>query len=383
MRSVAFSDSGDSTNSPCCCSDNELLSGSLLSYKGKVSPSLKLQSKPPFQLPIMHFSLIAVCGLLTAAIATPTANSKRHVVHERRERLPAHWKRSTKLHGDSSLPMRIALTQNNLDRADEFLMDIAHPESPNYGKHVCLFSISSLHSSVPRVMRTFQWSFLNISGRAVHLHYSEQSNADSEFLQWSAKQVAETFAPSQESYASVLNWLSEHGIAAERVKQSQSLSWLQFDATVSEAEDLLNTQYFEYKHATTGQAHVACEEYSLPEDIKKHIDLITPTVHFDAKVESPKKGRKLNQDEVAIVKRQTSTTGHNVQPGIGHSIGSPGSKSLPKSGGKISTIINELEHCDVSIVPDCLRALYEFPSSFPTNAKSKSAFSSELVSQVQ
>jgi tripeptidyl-peptidase-1 len=194
--------------------------------------------------------------------------------------------------------------------------------------------------------------------------------------------VAEAFAPSQESYTSVLNWLSEHGIAAERVKQSQSLSWLQFDATVSEAEDLLNTKYFEYKHAVTGQAHVACEEYSLPEDIKKHIDLVTPTVHFDAKVEGPKKGRKLSQDEVAIVKRQTSSTGQNVQPGIGHSIGSPGDKSLPKSGGKISTIINELENCDVSIVPDCLRALYEFPPYFPTNAKSKFAFSSEVVSRV-
>lgn len=123
----------------------------------------------------------------------------------------------------------------------------------------------------------------------------------------SAKQVAETFAPSQESYASVLEWLSEHGISAERVKQSQSLSWLHFDATVSEAENLLNSQYFEYKHATTGQAHVACEEYSIPEDIKKHIDFVTPTVHFDAKVEGPKKGRALNEREVAIMKRQTST----------------------------------------------------------------------------
>ena len=192
----------------------------------------------------------------------------------------------------------------------------------------------------------------------------------------SAKQVAETFAPSQESYASVLEWLSEHGISAERVKQSQSLSWLQFEVTVSEAENLLNTQYFEYKHATTGQAHVACEEYSIPEDVKEHIDFVTPTLHFDAKVEGPKKGRTLNEREVAIMKRQTSTADHNVQPGIGHSVGSPGSGSLPKSGGKISTILNELEHCDVSIVPDCLRALYLFPPDFPTNPKSTSGLSS-------
>ncbi len=88
----------------------------------------------------MHLSLLFVCSLLAAAIAALTANTKRHVVHERRERLPAHWKRSAKLHGDSNLPMRIALTQSNLDRADEFLMDVAHPESPNYGKHVCILN---------------------------------------------------------------------------------------------------------------------------------------------------------------------------------------------------------------------------------------------------
>ena len=122
----------------------------------------------------------------------------------------------------------------------------------------------------------------------------------------------------------------------------------------------------------TGQAHVACEEYSIPENIKKHIDFVTPTVHFDAKLENRKKRRSLNDDEISISKRQTSATGHNVVPGIGHSIGSPGDKSLPKSGGKISSIITELENCDVSIVPDCLRALYEFPPDFPASPKSKS-----------
>jgi tripeptidyl-peptidase I len=95
-----------------------------------------VQSQLSFQALVMHFTFIAVCTLSAAAIAAPTANSKRQVVHERRERLPARWKRSAKLHGDSYLPMRIGLTQSNLDRADEFLMDVSHPESPNYGKHV-------------------------------------------------------------------------------------------------------------------------------------------------------------------------------------------------------------------------------------------------------
>jgi tripeptidyl-peptidase-1 len=63
-----------------------------------------------------------------------------------------------------------------------------------------------------------------------------------------------------------------------------------------------------------------------------------------------------------------------VQPGIGKSIGSPSDGSLPKSGGKIpfGTVLSQLENCDVSIVPNCLRALYEFPPDFPANPKSES-----------
>lgn len=200
-------------------------------------------------------------------------------------------------------------------------MDVSHPESPNFGKH------------------------------------------------WSAKQVAETFAPSDEAVASVLEWLAESGITGDRVKQSQGLNWVHADVTVSEAESLLKTKYYKYTHGQTGQGHIACEDYSIPEDIQRHVDFVTPTVHFDAKVSSPKKRRTLEQREAS-----TSTKGHNVQPGVGHSIGSPGDASLPKDGGKVpfGTILNELENCDTSIVPDCLRALYLFPADFPANSKSKS-----------
>lgn len=272
----------------------------------------------------MHFSLLVACSLWTATIAAPAPNSKRYVVHESRSQLPSHWKKNAKLHGDSFMPLRIALTQSNLDRAHEFLMDVSHPESPNFGKH------------------------------------------------WSAKKIADTFAPSEETIASVISWLANHGITSDRVKQSQSLNWVHVNMTVSEAEQLLDTKYFEYKHSLSDESHVACDEYSIPEDIRNHIDFITPTVHFDAKIKNPKKKRDMNENEIDIAKRQTSAAGHNVQPGIGHSIGSPGDGSLPKSGGKlpIGTILNELKHCDTSIVPDCLRALYLFPPYFPANPKS-------------
>ncbi|PBP19131.1 hypothetical protein BUE80_DR010064 [Diplocarpon rosae] len=267
--------------------------------------------------------LIAFSFLVTKAISAPTTYSGRHVVHECRDRLPSQWARTSPIRVDSVLPMRIALTQRNIHKGNEFLDDVSNPESSNYGKH------------------------------------------------WSAKQVAEMFAPSDETVSSILEWLSASGITGDRVKQSQSLSWIHANVPISEAESLLKTKYHQYTHLQNGQAHVACEEYSIPESLQKHIDFVTPTVHFDTKIEPRKKRRAMHASDIATAKLQTSKVGHRVQPGVGLSIGSPDDKSLPKDRGRLpfGTIIDELEHCDVSIVPDWLRALYLFPESFAANSE--------------
>src|ERR1700712_5094993 len=99
------------------------------------------------------------------------------------------------------------------------------------------------------------------------------------------------FAPSQDSVDAVRTWLVDSGIEPNRISISKGLNWLQFDATVDEAESLLHTQYkvFEHEH---GKEHIACDEYSIPADLTQHVDFITPTVHFDAKVPNKPKMKK-------------------------------------------------------------------------------------------
>ena len=81
----------------------------------------------------MRFStLAAVAGLAVGVVASPTSN---HVVHEKRDRLPGRWGKSMKLDSTKILPMRVALKQSNLERGAEFLSDVSHPKSENYGKH--------------------------------------------------------------------------------------------------------------------------------------------------------------------------------------------------------------------------------------------------------
>ncbi|MCJ1408986.1 hypothetical protein MMC19_003063 [Ptychographa xylographoides] len=200
----------------------------------------------------------------------------------------------------------------------------------------------------------------------LHDYLMEVSMPDSDSYgqHWSAKKIADTFAPSTETVDSVRNWLVASGIASERITQSQSMGWLHFDATVAEAENLLKTEYHLYEHQN-GQPHVACGEYHVPEHVKEHIDFITPTVHFDAKINPPK-----DANNPKIVKRQdpTAATGTTVVPGKGLGLGSPGSASLPKQGTAVD-LKKPLKNCDEQIVPNCLRSLYNIPPVTTSNSK--------------
>lgn len=223
--------------------------------------------------------------------------------------------------------MRIALTQANMDKAEDFLMEVSHPTSEKYGQH------------------------------------------------WTAKKVAETFAPTQESVDAVTKWLTSAGISEERISRSQSLGWLNFDATVEEAENLLKTEYHVYKHKS-GKPHVACNAYHVPEHISPHIDFITPTVHFDAKISPPKDqyNRKIKRSPIPA-ETSTAAAGTPVQTKIAEKIGSPyskpGSGSIPKFGEDFNVFgfFDSLKNCNRFITPNCLRALYEFGNGFSANPK--------------
>lgn len=265
----------------------------------------------------MRFFSLAVSVLIASAAAAP---SPGHVLHEKRDRLPPGWGQPEELDGRAVLPMRIGLTQLNLEKAEKYLMDVSHPDSPNFGKH------------------------------------------------WSAKKIAETFAPSRESVDSVKQWLESSGIASERISRSQSLGWLQFDATVDEAENLLKTKYYRYTHES-GKPHVACAEYHVSEHISRHVDVITPTVHFDSKVPlTPTEWQMKNKRAPTVT---TAAAGHPVQTYAALGIGNPNSGSLPKKGAylDIKGLIDELRNCNAHITPNCLRALYKFLPGVSANPK--------------
>ncbi|KAF9807920.1 hypothetical protein IEO21_08015 [Rhodonia placenta] len=199
------------------------------------------------------------------------------------------------------LPLRFGLVQPNLDYLEDFVMDVSHPESPNYGKH------------------------------------------------WSATKIAQTFRPAKESIETVHLWLVESGIDRASVRLSQGGGWLKANVTVEQAERLLQTEYHVYQSDEEGGGqHIACyEKYHLPEHVARHVDIVTPTLHFDTKP------RTSVPQKIDMDKRDRPVNARSLgQPELG--------VSIPKTAATIETIYKGIEKCDEQIVPDCLRALYNF-----------------------
>jgi tripeptidyl-peptidase-1 len=153
---------------------------------------------------------------------------------------------------------------------------------------------------------------------------------------------------SEESVNTVKAWLASLGVSSDRIRQSHGLSWLQFNASAGQAGSLLRAKYHFWEHDSTGNTHVACDEYSLPSDIRKHVDFILPSVHFDSRIGPRSEGRdRLKSREADRVR-----------------IGDPQSDGwLPKAVQWIdkSDLHHELVGCDQQTTPECLRALYGIP----------------------
>ncbi|TFK85969.1 subtilisin-like protein [Polyporus arcularius HHB13444] len=226
-------------------------------------------------------------SLVALASAVPSRQRRSDlVVHERRAAEPLDWVRSRRLEPTAILPMRLGLAQSNLDKLEDMLMSVSHPLSPSYGKH------------------------------------------------FSPQDVVNTFAPSGETVARVTEWLVESGIAKERLRMSASKGWIAFNATVEEAEALIDAEYHVYTHES-GAEQIGCQSYSVPESIRPHIELIKPSVHFLHRVPSPDQ----------LQKRAFERPSTHIRTG-------------PKTDGRKVTITPSLENCDETITLDCLRALY-------------------------
>ena len=163
----------------------------------------------------MHFLGAIVAGAVLLSLCSSTPAPDGYVLHEKRGPMGftsrAIGKRST-INVYSVLPIRIGLTQRDLHMGYDWVMDVSHPESPNYGKH------------------------------------------------WTSAEVNKAFAPTAATVQAVRDWLINTGIEAKRITVSDNKGWLAFDATVEEAERLFHTQYYIHKYEDAQKYSIGCDE---------------------------------------------------------------------------------------------------------------------------
>lgn len=91
-------------------------------------------------------------------------------------------------------------------------------------------------------------------------------------------QVDKFVAPSADTLSAVNAWLSENGLTATPLTTAGD--WLGFDVSVEKANELLDAQFSTFKHEETGDETVRTLAYSIPADLKDHIELVHPTITY-------------------------------------------------------------------------------------------------------
>ena len=68
--------------------------------------------------------LWAVLLFLAAALRAAAAPTSSHVLHEKRQIAPLHWEKRDRVDPSIVLPVRIGLTQSNLDLGPDLLNEV-------------------------------------------------------------------------------------------------------------------------------------------------------------------------------------------------------------------------------------------------------------------
>lgn len=177
----------------------------------------------------MRFPQIAASlSIISIASALPSQKRATHAVKERHD-VPRSWTKVGPASKRDTVNLQIGLAQQKPGLIEQHLLEISDPKHERYGKHL------------------------------------------------SQQEVGEIMAPSKDSTDLVEAWLRENGIAD--YAHNKAKNTIHCSVPISQAESLLNTTYSTYQHEDGSEVNRA-PEWSLPEYLHEHIDLVQPTTSF-------------------------------------------------------------------------------------------------------
>lgn len=139
------------------------------------------------------------------------------------------WHYSRTPRANQPLRLQVALTQGDVAGFENALMEMSTPEHPNYGKHF------RTHDEMKRMLQ-----------------------------------------PSVSSVEAVRGWLEDAGAT----DIEQDADWMTFYTTVETANNLLGANFQYYANRVKHVERLRTLEYSIPDYLVPHINLVTPTTRF-------------------------------------------------------------------------------------------------------
>lgn len=169
--------------------------------------------------------LLSAIGI---ASARPSAKRTAYSVKERHH-VPRSWTKIGPASKRDTLQLAIGLKQQNEGVIEQHLMEVSDPEHERYGQHL------------------------------------------------SHEEVNAIVAPSEEALEAVQSWLADHGITDWVHNHAKDM--IHCSIPIEKAERLLDTEYHVYKHEDGSEINRA-PEWSLPEFLHEHVDIVQPTTSF-------------------------------------------------------------------------------------------------------
>lgn len=263
---------------------------------------------------------------LYLSLAPSTSATTNAALHEQLATVPVGWTEVGAPADNDTLVLQVALVQQNLEELDARIMAVSTPGNALYGQHM-------------------------------------DSDA-----------VAALLAPSADASPAVLAWLEGAGITDLFTDGATII----LSTTVGTANTLLHTTFNYYEN--DGVQKLRTTEYSVPEDLQTHIDLITPTTYFGKTVpQRPMPG--VNRREKRLVPRYLNkfngtTNGTNPSPTNSATPGPTGTATPSPPNSTTSRPVDP--SCTDLITPTCLKEIYNIDYTADPNSGSKIGFGSFL-----
>ncbi|KAJ5886113.1 Peptidase S8/S53 subtilisin/kexin/sedolisin [Penicillium subrubescens] len=168
-------------------------------------------------------------GALSLAVVSLLTSTAAAEVFDKLAAVPEGWHYSRTPRGDQPIKLQVALTQGDVAGFEQAVLDMSTPDHPNYGQHF------RTHDEMKRMLQ-----------------------------------------PTASSVDAVLEWLKEGGITDIQ----QDADWMSFQTTVEKANHLLEANFQYYVNRYKQVERLRTLEYSIPDSLIAHINLVTPTTRF-------------------------------------------------------------------------------------------------------